>query len=214
MHALVEYLCVRLENKEEIPNFRAGVKDAALSLQALASMTARFPRGDASLAAKAVFSLTSTSLRDQKPATRLSLFELLSFLIETYSATLTRDMGPHAFVEGLVAMSAFEKDPKCLRVLFQMYQQISRTWTLNSDDFKEIWGSFSKYWPITFREDPPDPSIPNTKELNFLIEGCFTSHDSYAAHAFTHLLEVLDTSQDTVTAYTKVSGSLLCSRIV
>jgi DNA repair/transcription protein MET18/MMS19 len=205
VHALVEYLCVRLENREEIPNFRAGVRDVALSLQALAGMRERFPRGDASLAAKAVFSLTSTSLREQKPTTRLSLFELLEFLVETYSATLTRDMGPHLFVDGLESMSALEKDPKCLRVLFRMYDQISQTWSLNSEDFKKMWDSFSKYWPISLREDPSDPSIPTTTELNSLIQNCFTSHDNYAVHAFDHLLEILNTTPDTVSAYTKVN---------
>jgi DNA repair/transcription protein MET18/MMS19 len=209
VHAMVEYVCVRLENKEEIPNFRAGVKDAALSLKALAGMTARFPRGDASVAAKAVFSLTSTSLREQKPATRLALFELLAFLVQTYSATLTRDMGPHLFVDGLVSMSAFDRDPKCIRVLCQMYEQISQTWSLNSEDFQKIWGSVSKYWPISFKEDPLDPSIPTVTELNFLIQTCFTSHDNYAVHAFEHLLTVLNTSGDTVAAYTKVTFLIL-----
>lgn len=197
----MEYLCVRLENKDEIPNFQAGVNWTALSLQALARMTARFPRGDASVVAKAVFSLTS--FREQLPATRLTVFELLEFLHQTYSATITRDMGPHQFVQGLVSAAEFEKDPRCLKVLFLMYEEISQSWPLDAEAYKGIWDSYSRYFPITLKTT--DPSVPTREELQLLLVRCFASNDNYAAYTFPYLFDGLDTSLDTLTASVKVS---------
>jgi DNA repair/transcription protein MET18/MMS19 len=167
-------------------------------------MTARFPRGDASVVAKAAFKLASTSFREQLPATRLAVFELLNFLLGTYSATLTRDMGAQSFVEGLVNLAEFEKDPRCLKVLFQMYQEISQDWTLQPHSFKLMWDSYSRYFPITLKTT--DTSVPGREELQLLLIGCFASNDAYATHALPHLLEGLDTSEDTLTAYVKVSS--------
>jgi hypothetical protein len=46
----------------------------------------------------------------------------------------------------LAAMSATEKDAKCLRVLFQMYEQISKDWALTPTNISMIYESFSKYF--------------------------------------------------------------------
>jgi DNA repair/transcription protein MET18/MMS19 len=199
---LVEYFCIRLENKDNIPNFRAGLQWTAKSLQALAKMTARFPRGDASAVAKAIFPLAS-SFRDQLPATRLAVLNLLGFLGETYSTPLLRDIGAHTFVEGLVSMAEFEKDPYCLKFLFQQYQKISENWALKSESYKSMWDSFSRYYPITLKTT--DKSVPSRDELQLLLIGCFASNNGYAAHALPFLLDALDMSEDTLTSYTKVS---------
>jgi DNA repair/transcription protein MET18/MMS19 len=207
VHTFVEYFCGRLENKHDIANFGAGIKETAISLQALASMTARFPRGDASAVAKAVFSMPSATFTAQLASTRLSLFELLDYLFSTYSATITRDMGADTFVSGLVSMAEFEKDPRCLTVLFQMYAQISESWKLNAKSFKAIWDSYCRYFPISLKST--DPSVPTREELQQLLLQCFTSHDDYAVYAIPHLFDALDTTQDTLTASVKVTSQNL-----
>lgn len=166
-------------------------------------MTARFPRGDASGVAKAIFSLQSTSFKQQLPLTRLAVFELLEFLLDRYSATITRDMGPQPFAEGLVSMAEFEKDPRCLKILFEMYQEISRNWSLSSESLSAVWGSFHRYFPITLKTT--DSSVPTREDLQDLLVQCFASNDHYASHAFPYLLSALDTTQDDLTASVKVS---------
>lgn len=207
VHSLVVYLCSRLGNTETIPNNRAGIKDTALSLQALANMTGKFPRGDASVIAGAVFSLPSSSLRDQKAAGRLALLKLLDTLIQSYSPVIARDMGTRTFVDGLVSMAEFEKDPSCLELLFQMYEQMSQTWNLDSASINNIWESYSRYFPITLNGAAKDPLLPSPEELKMLLRCCFTSHDDYADHAIPRLIDMLDTAQDVVTANVK-AGSL------
>jgi DNA repair/transcription protein MET18/MMS19 len=206
VHLLVENLCSRFENREQLANNRAGVEYTARSLLHLAEMTGRFLPTDASAVAKAVFSLTTTILRAQKAPARLALYDLLQWLVQTYSAPLTRDMGSNAFIESLAAMSATEKDAKCLRVLFQIYEQISKDWSLTPANISTIYESFSKYWPVSIRAatEDTDPSIPRADELNLLIQKCFTSHDGYATHAFGQLLTALDASQANTAPHGKV----------
>lgn len=202
----MEYLCTRLGSTETIPNNRAGIKDTALSLQALANMTGKCPPGDASVIAQAVFSLPSSTLRDQKAAGRLALLELLNSLVQNYSPAIARDMGTQTFVDELVSVAEFEKDPSCLRILFQMYEQISQTWNLDSGSFKNIWDSYSRYFPITLSGAARDPSLPSPEELKMLLRYCFTSHDDYAEEAIPRLIDMLDTTQDVVTANVKASS--------
>jgi DNA repair/transcription protein MET18/MMS19 len=202
VHALVEYLCARLRNKDEIPSYSAGVRWTANSLYALAKMTARFPKGDASDVTQAVFILAKSSFREQLPATRLAVFKLLDFLVETYATTITRDMGSEAFVQGLVDLAEFEKDPRCLQILFETYADISRNWTLKPGSYKAMWDSFSRYFPITLKTT--DPSIPGREELQSLLISCFASNDAYAAQVFPYLFDGLDTTEEALSTYVKV----------
>ena len=172
-------------------------------------MEARFPRGDASIIAKAVFKLASTCFREQLPTTRLAVFELLNFLRCTYSTPIIRDLGAQSFVGSLVAMAEFEKDPRCLKLLFLIYQDIGQQWVLPPDSFELMWESYSRYFPITLKTT--DTSIPSREELQLLLIGCFASNDSYAVHTFPHLFDGLDTTEDTLTAYVKVQPPILRS---
>ncbi|KAG0647898.1 MMS19 nucleotide excision repair [Hyphodiscus hymeniophilus] len=223
VHLVVLYLCVRFENPDNIPSYDAGVKWTAKALQALAKWETRFPRGDTSIVAEAVFKLPSKGFKEQLPPTRLAVFELLDFLACTYSGVIQRDMGASSFVQGIVLVAEFEKDPRCLKVLFQTYQGISQDWTLNPESLKLMWDSFSRYFPITLKTT--DTSVPTREELQQLLIGCFASSDGYAVHAFPYLFDGLDTSEDTLTntvletlracvnAYTPKVVSQWCSKI-
>lgn len=99
-------------------------------------------------------------------------------------------------------MAEFEKDPRCLMVLFRIYQDISNTWSPSPESFKEIWDSFCRYFPISLKTT--DSSLPTRDELQAQLVGCFVSNDGYADHAFPYLIDALDVSRDTLTAYVKV----------
>lgn len=196
VHELTTYFSQRLENADNINSFRAGVKECAQILSALAEMpNQRFLSRDSKVIAQSVFAFNKGSeLRDQKAATRLSLLELMSTLMRLYKHTLMANIGPNKFVEGIVAMAEFEKDPTCLNVLFPIYEQLSKEWDLDEESLIIIWGSFIRYYPI--KMGGRAAAVPSPDDLKHLLLDCFISNDKYAKHAFPRLMELLDTNQD------------------
>jgi DNA repair/transcription protein MET18/MMS19 len=203
VHELTTYFCERLENKDNINSFRAGVKECAKILSAFAQMgNQRFPPRDASLVALSVFAFNrGSNLRDQKAATRLSLLELIDALMRLYTPSLMAKIGPIEFVEGVVALAEFEKDPTCLNVLFQIYGVLGTKWGLNDNALVLIWDSFIRYYPIKIGGRAT--SVPSPDELKQLLLDCFISNDSYARVALPKLMDLLDTNQD-ISANVKV----------
>ena len=197
MHELTTYFCERLENKDDITSFRAGVKECAKILSSLAEMqNQRFPPRDAKLVAQSVFAFNrGSNLRDQKAATRLSLLELMQTLIRLYKSNLVTNIGSKEFVEGIVAMAEFEKDPTCLNVLFPIYEVLGKQWDLGEDALVPIWDSFIRYYPIKIGGRAA-ASVPTPDQLKQLLLDCFISNDCYAKFAFPRLMELLDTDQD------------------
>jgi len=177
VHALVEYFCARLVNTEQLLNNRAGIKESAEVLFALVNVDEgkKFPPGDAVDVAKAVFTLsTNDILRDQKLATRVALLRLLRLLMDSHKTHLIKDLGTKAFVQGVVSMAEFEKDPNCLRVLFGIFEDLSRNWKLSEDVCTPMFQSFSRYYPISLKEAiNKDPSVPTPEELKVLLLNCF-----------------------------------------
>lgn len=196
VHGFTSYFCQRLENKDEVNSFRAGVKECAQILSRLAQMeNQRFVPHDAKLVAQAVFALSKGStLRDQKAATRLALLKLMRTLMDLYKPSLVADMGSKEFVEGVVSLAEFEKDPTCLNVLFPIYEELSKEWDLSEDALILIWDSFIRYYPIKLGGRAA--SVPTPDELKQLLLNCFISNSRYAGHAFPRLIDLLDTNQD------------------
>jgi DNA repair/transcription protein MET18/MMS19 len=203
VHELTTYFCERLENKDNINSFRAGVKECAKILSTFAQMeNQRFPPRDASLVALSIFAFNrGSNLRDQKAATRLSLLELIDTLMRLYTPSLMAKIGPTEFVEGVVALAEFEKDPTCLNVLFPIYGVLGTKWGLNDNALVLIWDSFIRYYPIKIGGRAT--SVPSPDELKQLLLDCFISNDSYARVAFPRLMDLLDTNQD-ISANVKV----------
>jgi DNA repair/transcription protein MET18/MMS19 len=207
VHVLVEYLCARLDNKDEIHNYRAGIREVAESLQAIANWK-RFIPGDGIPIVTAVFGLASGStFKDQKPPTRLALFKLIDFMFRTYVKNLTREKSVNYLVEGLISMAELEKNPACLAVVFPLYEHISKEWDLSTPDFNGIWDSFIRYFPITVGSTAQDPSAPTREDLKAYLLQCITSNDAYAEYAFPRLIDMLDTKSD-LSANTKVRVSV------
>jgi DNA repair/transcription protein MET18/MMS19 len=196
VHEFTTYFCQRLENEHNINSFRAGVKECAQILSSLAKMEhQRFPARSAKLVAQSVFAFNKGStLMDQKAATRLALLELMSTLIQLYKSNLVTTVDSKEFVEGIVSMAEFEKDPTCLNVLFPIYETLSKEWDINEGALNLIWDSFIRYYPIKL--SGRIASVPTPDELRQLLLNCFISNDSYAKYAFPRLIELLDTNQD------------------
>lgn len=188
-------------------NYRAGIRESAEALTALATMTEkRFPPDDASLIVNSVFVIDpKNGLRDQKGSTRVVLYELLVELMDVYKDNLVKNIGTENIVQGIVAMAEFEKDPSCLRILFGMYEDLGRNWGLSQDANLLIWESFSRYFPITLGGADRNRGFPTPDELRSLLLNCFISSDAYADKAFPRLLDMLDTNQD-LSANVKVTS--------
>ncbi len=185
-------------------NYRAGIREVAASLTAIAKWK-RFLPGDASRIAKVVFELATRSMfNDHKPVTRKALFTLIDLLFNKYASPLIRDIGVETLVTGLVSMAEFEKNPSCLEVLFPLYANISRYWTLESTQLDEIWESLARYFPINMAKGAnQDTSSPSNEELNALLLQCFVSNDYYAKEVFPRCITLLDAESD-LSANTKV----------
>lgn len=212
VHELTVYFCARLDNKDNVNSFRAGVAECARILYSLSIMeNKRFSPSDAKLVAQSVFAFNKAgNLKDQKASTRLSLLELMLTMMRLYKPSLITNVGSKAFVEGLVAMAEFEKDPTCLNVLFPIYEIFGREWDLEEDALVSIWASFIRYYPIKISGRAT--SVPSPDQLKQLLLDCFISNDVYAKFAFPRLVELLDTEQD-LSANVKVSIFKFCCYI-
>lgn len=158
-------------------------------------MDSKFLKSDSSEIVKALFSLAKRdTLREQKAATRLVLFQLLETLLRRHESTLLRDIGREEFVKGLVAVAEFEKDPSCLNILFEMYTELGSD--LSPESAKNIWESYIRYFPIKMGGNARDESKPSIEQLKGLLLRCFVSSDLYAEWAFPRLIEQLDVDQD------------------
>ncbi|TAQ83594.1 hypothetical protein B7494_g8085 [Chlorociboria aeruginascens] len=203
LHLIAIYLTARLLNRDGVPSYGAGIEETALCLKLLAKHNDRFAARDVTEIAQAIFSLAfKDRLKALIPSTRLSLLELLGLLVANYGHVLRRDMGAE-FIEGLVAMCEFEKDPSCLAEIFHLYAKLSRSWTiLTLGMAKNMFGSFIRYFPIKVGGKKRDPSKPSTDELAHLLLECLVSNNLYAESAFEELCSRLDTTSD-LTADTK-----------
>ena len=211
-HLLVEYFCARLENNDDVVNYRAGIDEVASSLQILVKWK-RFAPGDAAPVTKAVFALASGStFKDQKPATRVKLYQLLEYIFKNFQAPLLRDLTASKSVEGLTSMAELEKNPSCLAVLFPLYTYISGNWRLEDSELELIWESFIRYFPVTLGGAPQDPSVPAKEMIKHLLLQCIVSSAGYAQWAVPRFLDMLDTSTD-LSANVKVA-LLRCVRDV
>lgn len=195
-HSLVEYFCARLENKEDVLNYRAGIYEVASSLHIL-SKWKHFLITDSGTVTTAIFGFAKGStFKDQKPNTRVKLYELIDFLFKTFQAVLVRDVHIEPLVSGLVSMAELEKNPSCLEILFPLYAHISSKWGLSDTAYPIIWESFIRYFPITLGGAPQDPSVPAKELLKELLLECILSSEQYAAQAVPRFIDMLDTNTD------------------
>lgn len=167
-----------------------------------------FPPGEAISVASAIFSLSrETRFKDLKPAARQTLYLLVETLLRSRGKALLKASTIPELVRGLVTLAEFEKTPACLEVLFNLYTYLSKDWDLEAEEFQALWGSFSRYWPVTVGGSREQVSKPTSEELRDLLLQCILSNDSYAKNAIPMCLEKLDTTQD-LSATTKVRTQL------
>ncbi|PBP23306.1 hypothetical protein BUE80_DR005900 [Diplocarpon rosae] len=201
--ALTTYFCTRLSNPDEDPSFRAGVHEVARSLNVIVNWQ-RFIPSDAATVLSAIFTMANYSvLTTLPPPTRLDLLLVVDSLFRKRDLALVKAIRIPTLISGLVSLAEIEKNPSCLKVIFSLYAHLSGDWDLEAAEFRALWGSFSRYYPITLGSTVKDPSQPTQETLRDLLLQCIVSNDYYASVAIPMCLEKLDTTAD-LSASTKV----------
>ncbi|KAI6712818.1 hypothetical protein JHW43_004635 [Diplocarpon mali] len=201
--ALTTYFCTRLSNPDEESSFRAGVHEVARSLNIIVNWQ-RFVPSDAATVISAIFTMASYSvLTSLPPSTRLDLLLVVDSLFRKRDLALIKAIKIPALISGLVSLAEIEKNPSCLKVIFSLYAHLSGGWDLEADEFQSLWGSFSRYYPITLGSTAKDASQPTQETLRDLLLQCIVSNDYYASVAIPMCLEKLDTTVD-LSATTKL----------
>ncbi|KAF4636526.1 hypothetical protein G7Y89_g1563 [Cudoniella acicularis] len=192
VHAMVEYLCIRLQNRAEVVNYKYGLGDVAEILATLAEWHS-FPPGDCALICDSIFTL-STTFKDQSKSTRYKFYSLIALLVEKYPRQIERDMSYSQFVSGLLDLAESEGGTFSLKTLFTLYAKIGREWDLAQLEVKNIWDSISRYFPVTLGVKNLSPDQPQPEELRLLLLECVSSNDKFAEEALPSLLSDLDRS--------------------
>ncbi|KAK2629391.1 hypothetical protein QTJ16_000211 [Diplocarpon rosae] len=201
--ALTTYFCTRLSNPDEDPSFRAGVHEVARSLNIIINWQ-RFVPSDAATVISAIFTMANYSvLTTLPPPTRLDLLLVVDSLFRKRDLALIKAIRIPTLISGLVSLAEIEKNPSCLKIVFSLYAHLSGEWDLKAAEFRALWGSFSRYYPITLGSTVKDPSQPTQETLRDLLLQCIISNDYYASVAIPMCLEKLDTTAD-LSASTKV----------
>ncbi|KAK6584811.1 hypothetical protein PZA11_003035 [Diplocarpon coronariae] len=201
--ALTTYFCTRLSNPDEESSFRAGVHEVARSLNIIVNWQ-RFVPSDAATVISAIFTMANYSvLTGLPPSTRLDLLLVVDSLFRKRDLALIKAIKIPALISGLVSLAEIEKNPSCLKVIFSLYAHLSGGWDLGADEFQSLWGSFSRYYPITLGSTAKDASQPTQETLRDLLLQCIVSNDYYASVAIPMCLEKLDTTVD-LSATTKL----------
>lgn len=155
--------------------------------------------------ASAIFSLAKqTRFKDLKSTTRQKLYLLVERLLKSRGDALLKTSTIPPLISGIVNIAEFEKTPICLGVLFKLYTYLSKKWDLEAAEFRTLWDSFSRYWPVTVGGSTQQVSNPTSEELRDMLLECILSNDSYAKNSISMCLDKLDTTND-LSATTKVS---------
>lgn len=176
--------------------------EIAKCLTTIAKMP-KFIKSNAPDIASAVFCLAGnkTSLNDFPPSTRLSLLNLLQYLLDAYQTALKTSMGSK-FVDGMAAMAAVERNPSCIFVIFKIYRKLGKDWNIGPDEAETMFASFFRYFPITTTKSAT--SLKPEEDLKRGLLDCLTSNDAFAPSVFPALFQKLDS--ESVRADVKVTS--------
>ncbi|KAI0484666.1 Dos2-interacting transcription regulator of RNA-Pol-II-domain-containing protein [Xylariaceae sp. FL0804] len=182
---------------------RAGVAASARALTHLSGMKAFQP----SLGNDIVESICKLGdgFKQQTPATRLELYELLLRLFR--DPTIANDLeyrhgNTCGFMTDLLGLCRNERDPLNLLKWFEILRTFLQTFSPSEEVTSEVFKTFSAYFPISLRASAT-PSGVTADKLKIAVRSCFAAHHRLAGLAIPYLLNKLDQG-DAVTVAVKV----------
>lgn len=178
---LVTFLRGRIENN-------AGVKEASQGLQSLMEMN-RFIKKDSVDIVETLFK--ETSYLQRLPASaRFCVYQLIEKSLERCRDVL-EGIGSR-FIDGVLSMVEFEKDPRNLMIVFSFLRVIMAEFAATEDQTAALWDAVFRYYPIRYRPKPEDNIQITKQDLQRRLEACLTSNSRFAPYAFPALLAKLD----------------------
>ncbi|KAH6670613.1 Dos2-interacting transcription regulator of RNA-Pol-II-domain-containing protein [Halenospora varia] len=196
VHAVVQYLCDRLSNTTNLPNYNYGLGEIAEMLTILIAWRTFLP-DDCELICKSSFALAlngRSTFMNQTNKTRCKFYTLLAMMEENFPNKIEKNLGIGHFVAGLLNLAETEKGPASLKVLFELYSKIGKEWNPDASTIKAIWESIWRYFPVTLGAAVTNPEMPQPGELRQLLLDCVVSNDHYAQESIPSLLQDLDGS--------------------
>lgn len=134
----------------------------------------------------------TSSFSSQLASTREAIYLFINAIFGKHGDRLVQDISVHEIISGVVAMAELEKNPSCLRALFKIYYLVSTKWPLDDNDFKLVFDSVIRYFPISMKAAPSQPDVPTTEELRELLLQSLVAHDGYADATFAAMKDRLD----------------------
>lgn len=184
---LVAFLRTRIDDN-------AGVKEASQGLRSLMGMT-RFIKTDAAEILETIFKNTA-DLQRQPAVSRFAIYRSIEQALERCREVLE---GMDArFIDGLLSLVEFEKDPRNLMVVFSILRVVMSDFPIEEGQTPTLWDAVFRYYPITYSPKPGDSVQITKSDLQCRLEACITSNSRFATYAFPSLLAKLDQLSATV----------------
>lgn len=166
----------------------AGVKEAAQGLRSLMEMT-RFNKDNTPDIMETLFK-NATILQRQPALSRFAIYRLIETSLERCREILQGMDGP--FVDGLLSLVEFEKDPRNLMIVFSSLRVVMAEFAVSEGHTVALWDAVFRYYPISYNPKPEDKVQVTKQDLQQRLEACITSNSRFAPYAFPSLLAKLD----------------------
>ncbi len=143
--------------------------------------------------------------RLQAISPRLQVYELIRRLLEDehVRVDLQRGYGDSCdFMEALVRLCHYERDPKSLMAWFGIVRLFLSTYSMSPEAAGKMFQSYSDYYPISMRSHTSSSEV-TVDDLKSALRACFSANYRIAETTFNFLIEKLD-GGDAVTMTVKV----------
>jgi DNA repair/transcription protein MET18/MMS19 len=172
----------------------SGFKETVQSLRYLVAML-RFDSACAGPLVSQVFNAAQAApggFAKMPVLTRFEVYNLLNELLSTHRE-VTKATGVD-FINMLIELSASERDPRNLMLIFSMVEVVLAEWEVEDiDNLKEdLYEMLSRYFPITFSAKKSDPASINPPELVLRLRKCFAAYSGFAPSILPNLIQRLD----------------------
>ncbi|OAF59245.2 hypothetical protein VC83_04470 [Pseudogymnoascus destructans] len=169
----------------------SGFKETVQSLRYLVAML-RFEAARGATLPSLVFNVAQGNFAKMPVMTRFEVYNLLNELLSVRRDTM-KETGVD-FINILIELSASERDPRNLMLIFSMVEVILAEWDIDDiDNLKEdLYDMLSRYFPITFSAKKSDPASIDPPELVVRLRKCFAAYSGFAPSIFPNLIQRLD----------------------
>lgn len=169
----------------------SGFKESAQILRYLSTMT-RFESSHVAPLLSAVFNAMQEKFGKVPVMERFEVYSLLNEHLSKHRAAV-KAMGVD-FINMIVELSASERDPRNLMLIFSMVEVVLAEWEVEDIEQlqEDLYDLLSRYFPISFSPKKNDPAGIDPAELVLRLRKCFAAYSGFAPSLFPNLIQRLD----------------------